>query len=230
MRFTRLVTTVCLAPALQVVLGLSAFPLLAQQYQYAGLFGENAYDIQVLKQQEDGKSILVLEEKQRYSKHTFHPKLGTEKWVLRDEKEKHDFTAQRTGDQIKIWGTFQGESVDKTVDIDERQWFNKLDHGLSEFAASDQQELSFWVLKLVSDLDPLKMEAKKLGTESLTIDGKAYDAVKVKLTIDNFMLSKLWSAELWYRISDGLFLRYEGANGGPGTPITIIELDEKIEG
>ncbi|MGB3586246.1 MAG: hypothetical protein WBA23_06890 [Tunicatimonas sp.] len=210
--------------------GTIATPLSAQQYQYAGLFGENAYDIQVVKQQENSKPVLILEEKERYSKHTFHPKLGTEKWVLRDKKEKHNFTAQRTDNQIKIWGTFQGESVEKTVDIDERLWFNKLDHGLSEFAASDQQELSFWVLKLVSDLDPLKMEAKKVGTESLTIDGKTYESVKVKLTIDNFVLSKLWSAELWYRASDGLFLRYEGANGGPGTPTTIIELDKKIEG
>jgi len=223
------IATRSLTLVLSLVLGLITLSLSAQQYQYAGLFGENAYDIQVLKQQEDGKSVLVLEEKERYSKHTFHPKLGTEEWVLRDEKENHNFTAQRTNDQIKIWGTFQGESVEKTVDIDERLWFNKLDHGLSEFAVSEQHELSFWVLKLLSDLDPLKMEAKKVGTESLTIDGKTYEAVKVKLTIDNFMLSKLWSAELWYRASDGLFLRYEGSNGGPGTPTTIIELGEKVD-
>lgn len=210
--------------------GLVATPLSAQQYLYDGLFGKHAYGIRVNKQLKANKPVLILEEKKRYSEHTFHPKLGTEKWVLRDEKENHNFTARRVGDRIKISGTFQGEPIEKTVDIDERLWFNKLDHGLSNFITSDQQELSFWVLKLISDLDPLKMEAKKVGTEPLTIDGKTYKTVKVKLTIDNFMLSKLWSAELWYRASDGLFLRYEGANGGPGTPLTIIELDSKIDG
>ena len=215
-----------ITPILIIGFGLIAAPLSAQQYLYVGLFGEHTYGIKVNKQHKADKPILTLEEEKRYSEHTFHPELGTEKWVLRDEKEHHDFTAQRVGNQIKIWGIFQGEPVEKTVDIDERLWYNKLDHGLSAFAASDQLELSFWVLKLVSDLDPLKMQAKKTGTESLTIDGKTYDAVKVKLTIDNIMLSKLWSAELWYRTSDGLFLRYEGANCGPGTPIFIVDLDD----
>ncbi|MEM6844038.1 MAG: hypothetical protein AAF632_17555 [Bacteroidota bacterium] len=206
-----------------VGLALVVSPASAQQYVYAGLFGENAYEIQVRKQ----SGVLILEEEKRYSKHTFHSEMGTEKWVLRDEKENHDFTAQRTGNQIRVSGTFQGKSIEKTVNLEEGLWFNKLDHGLSEFAASDQQEISFWALKLMSDLDPLKLNAKKVSRETLDISGQTYQAVKVKLTIDNFMLSKLWSAELWYRASDGLFLRYEGANGGPGTPKTIIELDNE---
>ena len=38
--------------------------------------------------------------------------------------------------------------------------------------------------------------------------------------MDNFLLAKLW-----FRTSDDLFLRYEG-NSDPGTPDTVIELDE----
>nr|WKN37827.1 hypothetical protein K4G66_03775 [Tunicatimonas sp. TK19036] len=201
-------------------------PVWAQEYQYVGQVGENAYDISVRVRTEAGKPVLILEEDKRYSEHTFDKALGTKKWVLRDAKDHHDFTARRSGNEIHIQGTFQGEPVDKIVAIDERPWFNKLDHGLSEFAASDQKTLSFWVLKLLSDLDPVKFEAEKQGTETITIGEQTYPAVKIKLTIDNFLLSKLWSAELWYRASDGLFLRYEGVNGGPGTPETVIELGQ----
>lgn len=214
---------------LSIALGFTTLSACAQEYRYAGLFGDNSYEISVRKYQEEGKPKLVLEEEKRYSEHTFHPNMGTEKWVLRDEKEDHQFTARRVGDQIHIRGTFQGEPIDKTVAVDERLWFNKLDHGLSYFAASDQQELSFWVLKLVSDMDPIKLNAEKEGIEQLTMDGQTYEAIKIKLTIDNFLLSKLWSAELWYRTSDGLFLRYEGTNGGPGTPKTIIELEGEVD-
>ena len=58
------------------------------------------------------------------------------------------------------------------------------------------------------------------STNFLIVCGKTYDAVKVKLTMDNFLLAKLW-----FRTSDDLFLRYEG-NSDPGTPDTVIELDE----
>lgn len=203
-------------------------PLRAQQYQYAAQAGENAYEISVRVRTEEGNPVLLLEEKKRHSEHTFDKELGTKKWVLRDTNDLHDFTALRQGNQIHIQGVFQGEAVDKIVDIDERPWFNKLDHGLSEFAASDQETLSFWVLKILSDLEPVKFEATKKGTEVITIGDQAYRAVKIRLIIDNFFLSKLWSAELWYRATDGLFLRYEGVNGGPGTPETVIELESKV--
>ncbi len=214
---------------LSIALGFAALSLSAQEYRYAGLFGDNSYEISVRKYHEEGKPKLVLEEEKRYSEHTFHPEMGTEKWVLRDEKEDHQFTARRVGDQIHVQGKFQGEAIDKTVAVDERLWFNKLDHGLSYFAASDQEELSFWVLKLVSDMDPIEFNAEKEGIEQLTMDEQTYEAIRIKLTIDNFILSKLWSAELWYRTSDGLFLRYEGTNGGPGTPKTIIELEGEVD-
>ncbi|MEQ9442365.1 MAG: hypothetical protein RIG62_25220 [Cyclobacteriaceae bacterium] len=210
------------------VLGWSAGALHAQQYSYAGQIGENVYDISVHMRTEEGQPVLVLEEKKRYSEHTFDATLGTKKWVLRDTKDQHDFIARRSGNQIHVQGLFKGESIDKVMDIDERPWFNKLDHGLSNFAASDQEMLSFWVLKILSDLDPVKFEAVKGGIETITVGGHTYDAVKIDLTIDHFILSKLWSAELWYRASDGLFLRYEGVNGRPGTPATIIELEGQV--
>ena len=199
----------------------------AQQYRYVSTTADHAHDITVTKEKKSGADVLTLKEYKLYSQHVFHPTMGTRQWELRDDKADHNFVAKRTDNTIYIKGNFHGKPVEKTVKIDEDVWYNKLDHGLSAFAVSDQQELSFWVLKLLSDMDPIKMTAEKEGTERLRMGERTYDAVKVKLTLNHFILSKLWSARCWYRASDGLFLRYEGANGRPGTPVTVIELQKK---
>ena len=201
----------------------------AQQYHYKSQTkGGPAFDVYVKKYQHEQRNILELTENDRYSKHTFDAKLGTKQWRLRDAPEHHDFTAIREGNYIHIQGIFKNEPVDKKVEIDQGPWYNKLDHGLSKFAISDQQKTDFWVLKLLSDLDATQMHAEKVGEESIKVGGESYPAVKVKLTLHGFLLSKMWSAYCWYRATDGLFLRYEGANGGPGTPTTIIELEEAV--
>ncbi len=199
----------------------------AQQYHYVSTTADHAHDITVTKEKKQGMDMLTLEEHKLYSEHVFHPTMGTKQWTLRDDKVDHNFVAKRAGNAIHIKGNFHGEPLEKTVKIDDDVWFNKLDHGLSAFARSDQEELSFWVLKLLSDLDPIKMTAEKQEPERIRVGGQNYEAVKVKLTLNHFILSKMWSARCWYRASDGLFLRYEGANGRPGTPVTVIELQKK---
>ncbi len=200
----------------------------AQQYHYVSTTADHAHDITVTKERKQGTDVLTLKEYKLYSEHVFHPTMGTKQWTLRDNKVDHNFVAKRADNAIHIKGNFHGKPLEKTVKIDEDVWFNKLDHGLSAFALSDQEELSFWVLKSLSDLDPIKMTAEKQDPERVRVGEQTFDAVKVKLTLNHFILSKLWSARCWYRASDGLFLRYEGANGRPGTPVTVIELQGKI--
>ena len=200
----------------------------AQQYHYVSTTEDRAHDIMVTKGKSGSNHVLTLKEYKLHSEHIFAPQIGTAQWALRDDKSDHDFVAKRNGDIVHIRRTFRGKPINKEVDIDEDVWFNKLDHGLSAFAISDQQEISFWVLKLLSDLDPIKMIAEKEKVERIEVGGQSYEAVKVKLILDHFILSKLWSAQCWYRTSDGLFLRYQGANGRPGTPVTTINLKEEI--
>ena len=199
--------------------------LQAQHYRYLSTTDGHSHEVLVERREDaSGQTILTLTEPKRYSQHVFHPKWGTERWELRDEKLGHNFVAQRSDGVIHITGTFQKGPIKKEVRIDDAIWFNKLDHGLSNFAASDQASLSFEALKLMDDLDLIGMEVERVGTERIKLNEKSYEAIKVKLTLNHFLLSKLWSAYCWFRASDGLFLRYQGANGKPGTPETIIEL------
>ena len=201
--------------------------LRAQRYRYLSTTDGHSHEVLVTKEENaTGQTLLTLKEYKRYSQHVFHPKWGTERWELRDEKLGHDFVAQRTDDVIRIRGTFQHEPVQKEVDIGNAIWYNKLDHGLSDFAISNRATHSFEALRLLDDLDLIGMDAERIGPERITLGGQSYEAIKVKLTLNHFLLSKLWSAYCWFRASDGLFLRYQGANGKPGTPETVIELQQ----
>ncbi len=171
---------------------------------------------------------IEIQEPHQYSQHLFCPRGSTETWTHRNDKENTQFVAKRQEDNtIHIEGTFKGEKFQKTVSIDEDAWINKMDFGLSQFAMSEEKSMTFWTLKLV-DLEPIHFRAEKVGAELLQVKQQKVEAIKIKVTLKNFILSKLWSANLWYRSSDGLFLKYEGAKGRPGTPVTTIEIREGI--
>ena len=64
------------------------------------------------------------------------------------------------------------------------------------------------------------------GDETIRIGDKSYDAVKIVVTLDNWLLSKIWSNRYWFRKEDGLFLKEVG-NDGPGTLNRIRELSHE---
>ncbi|MEK6476710.1 hypothetical protein WJR50_04210 [Catalinimonas sp. 4WD22] len=201
---------------------------LAQEIEYLEVTGDEKKHLNISISSLPNGQELVFTDADTYSRHIFTPSGHTQKWQHNDEKDKHDFEAVREGDQIHIQGIFKGEKVDKTVEIDEKRWINKLDHGLSQWVTGSEEELVFWTLKLSSDLDPIEFRAEKVGKEILALSGEQYQAIKVKLTLDGMLLSKLWSAHCWYEMESGLFLKFEGTNGGPGTPLTIIKLDNVL--
>jgi hypothetical protein len=204
--------------------------LFAQSFFYSKHTGEERTAVYITKGREADLHTLELREEARYSRHFYSSPGFTQKWILRDDSLAHDFVAERKGEAIYIRGKFFGEAISKSVKIDQAPWINKIDHGLSAWAVSEHDELVFWVLKLKTDLDPMRFKAEKIGEEDISLPSGTFRAVKVKLTFNNFVLSHLWSAYCWYRKSDGLFLRYEGVNGGPGTPLTVIRLQPKEEG
>lgn len=199
-------------------------PLSAQEYSYTEITEDKKTDLQITKKQtKEGVFLITMKDEHRDSRHYFKPEGNTIRWQHTDARVGDDFNVVRKGDQISITGTYQGKPIDKIVEIDESIWVNKVDHALSNWVRSDKDEIEFWILKLSSDLDPLKIHAKKVGEETLKLDGKTFQTTKVKLTLCGLFLSHLWSSYYWYRKEDGLFLKFEGAMGMPGTPMTTIK-------
>ncbi len=201
------------------------FSVFSQELLYVSITDGEKTLQEISKSHRGAYEVIEIQEPEQYSKHFFLHEGSTQEWVHQNHKENTEFTAERTNNVIQINGVLRDEKIQKSVSIDKDIWINKIDQGLSYFALSGQESITFWTLKL-SDLEPLQFKAEKVGIENLKIDNQVIEAVKLKMTLKNMFLSKLWSAYLWYRTSDGLFLKYEGAKGGPGTPTTTIEIVE----
>lgn len=148
---------------------------------------------------------------------------ATKNWELHNEEQDIKLAAQRSGNTIKVQGRFKGKEIAKEFKIDNRPWFQAWKLSFGPFVLSGETRQEFWTLRPY-DLKECVMAVLREREETITINGQAVEAVKVKVTLNNYWMSKFWSVHYWLRRSDGVYLRSEGANGPPGTPITIMEL------
>jgi hypothetical protein len=99
---------------------------------------------------------------------------------------------------------------------------------LSEFITSDKKDVMFYTATLYDEQEKkdnaggaiMKMVARKMKNEQITLPQGAYPSVKVTITLPG-LKSLFWKITYWYRESDGIVVRYEDVRGGPGTPKTI---------
>ncbi|MBI4793393.1 MAG: hypothetical protein HY789_11880 [Deltaproteobacteria bacterium] len=146
---------------------------------------------------------------------------ATHTWRM--QKEDAEVSAQRRENELHIRGTFAGEPIDEIFLLDEFPWFQPLSYSLRNFLLTGAAEKQvFWMIR-PDKLKPQKFQASKQGVEAITIGTDSYQAVKIKICPTG-VLAGFWHAYYWFRPEDGLFLRYEGTHGPPGTPKTVISL------
>lgn len=218
---------VCFFALTSLIALAASFPADSQVLAYTSTTEDVTTTQKISRKTEGSYEVVEIWEGDRYSKHYFTKDGATKKWMHQDKTKGHEFVARRNGNTITITGLYQHKKIDKTVSVNDNVWTNKIDYGLSYFVESEHDEIAFWTLKL-SDLEPLQFKAYKEKEETVNINGQSFKAIKVKLTLKNMFLAKLWSAYLWYRASDGLFLKYEGTMGRPGTPVTTIKIAEEV--
>ena len=149
----------------------------------------------------------------------------TQKFTHKDSTRNIDLIAIKDGRNVILKGISGEKIVDTIIKLDESPWKQSMSYSLSGFAMGDKEKIEYWIVRL-DKFKGEKMQAEKAGTEDITIKGTQYNTVKVKISAAG-LRSKFWAGHYWFRISDGLFLKYEGWNGLPGSTKTIIELIEK---
>lgn len=135
--------------------------------------------------------------------------------------EEADLVAVRDGKTLSISGQREGKPVRETRTIPDLPWFQSITFSLERFLATDEETVKFVTL-LPDELKFIKMRAVRRKVETITFREHEVRARRVVLRLAGWR-SALWSAEYWFRAEDGLFLRYEGVNGPPGTPTTVVE-------
>jgi hypothetical protein len=140
-------------------------------------------------------------------------------------KDGSIITYSREGDSLLVRGRLSGAEVGESRKIDRSPWFASLEFGLGEFIRSGKKDISFWVI-MQDKFKIYKMTASRLGKEDVPVNGNITEAVRVRVTVDG-VPAVFFSYSFWFAEPDGLFLRFEGTNGKPGTPKTITQFMRK---
>lgn len=148
--------------------------------------------------------------------------LEVTQWHLKNPSAKTELSAERQKNSIVINGTFKGGPFTKTLAIDDDPWFQPMSFSLTVFVGSKADLITFWTLN-PDTLNAFKMKAAKVSVETLKINEKEIPAQKVKVSLLGIR-SAFWHAYYWFSTKDGTFLKYEGVDGPPGTPLTITTL------
>ena len=134
-------------------------------------------------------------------------------------------TATRKGNMILVEGIMNGETVEMRFTIDDKPWYQFLSFSLQSFLKDNNiQHTQFWILS-PRHLEMYMMEALKEGEEAVTLNGRATEAIKVRVAPDG-IVGKLFYGHYWYRKPDFLWIKYQGDHG-PLSPETIIHLQQE---
>jgi hypothetical protein len=166
---------------------------------------------ELFKQNREEKTSIVL-----------GPAGETISWDFQAMELPISFKAVRHGRRIKIVGTKDGRSVQESVRIDDKPWYQDVGFSAKDFIVSGESSRTFWMLH-PKKLSAHQMKLTRMTTDSLAVDGRQEKVVKSKLTIDNFFLARWWSAYHWHRQSDGLFVKYQG-RGRRGEPDVVVNI------
>jgi hypothetical protein len=131
--------------------------------------------------------------------------------------------AVRNGDTIELRVQNDGNQESRILKIDPKPWIQFMGWGLQWFARRPEAKpRQFWIFKL-TDLSINTLFAELKGEEAITIGDRQYEAAKVRVSVPGWV-SNFWGVHIWFRKKDGFYLRFRGANGPPGTPVTTTEL------
>ena len=106
-------------------------------------------------------------------------------------------------------------------------WYQSISYSVGQHFLNSLEDIKFYIFSS-QKLNFYTMKAKFLGKEVINLNNNQINAIKVKVSASG-LKAKFWHSFYWFRESDGLFLKYKGRNGPPGTPITTIELKEDNE-
>jgi hypothetical protein len=208
--------------AITFLLALVSLPLLAQETtsRYSETLGSKttAREYHVLRTADaievtatgDGES-----EKTRWV-----PQAGTVFWQVSTPAEGTDFTAERSGDMVRVTGTFKGRKVAKEIRIDPAPWYQVFGPLLTELLPPGTATREFWVMNS-EDFSAHRMMVRRVGVERITIKGIATDTLKVHFSPAG-ALAPFWGADFWYKPTDFTWIFSRLPEGG-GLTVSTLE-------
>lgn len=152
---------------------------------------------------------------------TLDQHFDTHLWQIQRTDTDTRVTARRGEEGIYLSGILDGAKIKRTLKIDTDPWYQAGSISLRAFARSTEAETRFWILR-PGKFTLHKLQATRQGLEAVKVAGRTVKAHKIKVCLTGWK-APFWSATYWFRAQDGVFLRYQGASGPPGSKETIVE-------
>jgi hypothetical protein len=150
----------------------------------------------------------------------------TRRWQLTVENGQTNFLAERTGQTILVRGTFKGTPIDKRLEVDESPWYQATSLSLRQLVTSGDSERVFWTIRM-DTLTAHKIKAIKKGIEFIESGGSRKELLRIRLTLPG-LLAPFWKSDYWFALPEGIFFRFKGPSGPPGSPMTIVNRTEDL--
>lgn len=147
----------------------------------------------------------------------------TLRFTIDDDKNNIHMKTEKAENDIFSLGVFKGNTISKTVKPEEgKPLYQYIFVQGGSFALSKDKSLEFAMVRPF-DFEVFIMKLEKKGNETIDVLGKPTETVKVEMRMAGF-LSVFWSADFWFRISDGAGVKYRGPQGPPGSPEVNMKL------
>ena len=141
-----------------------------------------------------------------WSEETFQVErnLSCVRWQYKRPSDQTDLIAQKDGGTIKLSGTFKGKSQNKTFKIGDGLWYQMMDMSMPAFIASKEKQIVFYSIGTGNNRGAMglgEFSAEKVGEETIEVNGKPYDCVKISFVLTAF--SWAWTGFYWYEKKSG---------------------------
>ncbi len=208
-----------------VTIAVSAAPLFANSNQsltYNETTGEKSVSVQWnVSKTQAGQQIVVTSSGETNTFIT-DAQNRTLQWAYKGPKG--EFVAKREADKIKINGSLDGEKINKEIEIDEKPWYQLIEHGLKGFITeSSGEEVSFWVIR-ADDLEEFVMLAEKKERYTKSVLSAPAPVIDVLVSLASFP-TFFWNVTYTFETSSGRYVAYRGKRGGYGVPETVVNLE-----
>jgi hypothetical protein len=171
--------------------------------------------------------LLTAQDQQETHRAWLKDDFSTVRWNLVSADKSTDISVSRQGNRLHIKGILDGETCDRTLELNDKPWLQALSISLRTLLEDSDQNREFWMLR-PDNLDLHLMQVSEVRATDLPFNGSTLPAWQVEIRPTGWK-TYLWSAHYWFRQSDLCFLKYEGVSGPPGSPMTTIILNEETE-
>jgi hypothetical protein len=148
----------------------------------------------------------------------------TSRWQVFAHDNRTKFVAQRDQNTIVVRGLFKGKPLEKTIHIDHHPWYQATSLSLRKLIASVDSEKVFWTIRF-DNLSVHKLKASKVDIEEMASRGEVRRFQRIRLNLTG-LLKPFWKSDYWFSLPNGIFYRFEGPSGPPGSPLTTVIIDK----